>query len=195
MTQPARIGRRRTFMRSPLWRGIAAVSLSAATVSAAEAQVAGSFEQLQSLVEPRDRVTVTDRTGQELTGSITSLSPASLTLLVEGSQRVFDELVFDEPDVSEIRQRRPDSLMDGAVYGLGIGLGWGWLTLVEAGGSDSANIVLANTSILGAVLGVVIDAIIQRRRVIYRLSGSARRLTVSPLVARGRRGVAVSLGF
>ena len=44
MTQPARIGRRRTFMRSPLWRGIAAVSLSAATVSAAEAQVAGSFE-------------------------------------------------------------------------------------------------------------------------------------------------------
>ena len=195
MTQPARIGRRRTFMRSPLWRGIAAVSLSAATVSAAEAQVAGSFEQLQSLVEPRDRVTVTDRTGQELTGSITSLSPASLTLLVEGSQRVFDEWVFDEPDVSEIRQRRPDSLMDGAVYGLGIGLGWGWLTLVEAGGSDSANIVLANTSILGAVLGVVIDAIIQRRRVIYRLSGSARRLTVSPLVARGRRGVAVSLGF
>ena len=38
MTQPAKIGRRRTFMRSPLWRGIAAVSLSAATVSAAEAQ-------------------------------------------------------------------------------------------------------------------------------------------------------------
>ena len=109
MTQPARIGRRRTFMRSPLWRGIAAVSLSAATVSAAEAQVAGSFEQLQSLVEPRDRVTVTDRTGQELTGSITSLSPASLTLLVEGSQRV-----FDEADVRDIRQRRPDSLIDGA---------------------------------------------------------------------------------
>ena len=145
MTQPARIGRRRTFMRSPLWRGIAAVSLSAATVSAAEAQVAGSFEQLQSLVGPGDRVTVTDRTGQELTGSITSLSPASLTLLVEGSQRV-----FDEADISDMRQRRPDSLIDGAVYGLGIGLGWGWLTLVEGGGSDSANAVLAANAMLGA---------------------------------------------
>ena len=56
MTQPARTGRRRTFMRFPLWRGVAAVSL-AATVSAAEAQVAGTFEQLQLLVEPQDRVT------------------------------------------------------------------------------------------------------------------------------------------
>ena len=195
MTQPARIGRRRTFMRSPLWRGIAAVSLSAATVSAAEAQVAGSFEQLQSLVEPRDRVTVTDRTGQELTGSITSLSPASLTLLVEGSQRVFDEWVFDEADVSEIRQRRPDSLIDGAVYGLGIGLGSMWLTLVKAGGSDGAVGLLAGTSVFGAFLGVIIDAFIQGRRVVYRSGGSARRLTVSPLVARGRRGVTVSVGF
>ena len=190
MTQPARIGRRRTFMRSPLWRGIAAVSLSAATVSAAEAQVAGSFEQLQSLVGPGDRVTVTDRTGQGLTGSITSLSPASLTLLVEGSQRV-----FDEADISDMRQRRPDSLIDGAVYGLGIGLGYGWMTLDGGGGSDDAGGILAGMSVLGAGLGVVIDAMIQGRRVIYRSSGSARRLTVSPLVARGRRGVAVSLGF
>ena len=195
MTQPARTGRRRTFMRFPLWLGVAAVSLAAA-VSAAEAQVAGSFEQLQLLVGPQDRVTVTDSTGQELTGSITSLSPASLTLLVEGSQRV-----FDEADVGDIRQRRPDSLNNGAINGFWTGVAVGGLLVVAAHGSSDpiglagGMFLTSALASLGVGLGVGIDAMIVGRRSIYRSSGSARRLTVSPLVSRGRRGVAVSLGF
>ena len=192
MTQPARTGRRRTFMRFPLWRGVAAVSL-AATVSAAEAQVAGTFEQLQLLVEPQDRVTVTDSTGQELTGRITSLSPASLTLLVEGSQRV-----FDEADVGDIRQRRPDSLENGAMYGWSTGAVLGALLAISVEGDAQAAGICGGALFLGLMgsgIGAGIDALIWGRRVIYRSSGSARRFTVSPLVSRGRRGVAVSLGF
>ena len=196
MTQPARTGRRRTFMRFSLWRGVAAVSLAAATVSAAEAQVAGSFEQLQLLVGPQDRVTVTDSTGQELTGRITSLSPASLTLRVEGSQRV-----FDEADVGDIRQRRPDSLNNGALTGFFTGVAVGGLLVMGANGSSddfglAGGMYLTSTFAgLGAALGIGIDTAIVGRRVIYRSTGSTRRLIVSPLLARGRRGVAVSLGF
>ena len=194
MTQPARTGRRRTFMRFPLWRGVAAVSLAAATVSAAEAQVAGSFDQLQLLVGPEDRVTVTDSTGQELTGSIASLSPASLTLLVEGSPRV-----FDEADVGDIRQRRPDSLKNGAIHGLSIGAILGAVALGVAYQGEGTGTAIGMGALfyggIGAGIGAGVDALIEGRRVIYRSSGSARRLTVAPLLARGRRGVAVSLGF
>ena len=195
MTQPARTGRRRTFMRFPLWLGVAAVSLAAA-VSAAEAQVVGSFELLQLLVGPEDRVTVTDSTGQELTGSVTRLSPASLTLRVDGSHRV-----FDEADVGDIRQRRPDSLNNGALTGFLTGVAVGGLWVMAAHGSSDAlgfagGIFLTSTfASLGVGMGVGIDAMIVEQRVIYRSSGSARRFTVSPLVSRGRRGVAVSLGF
>ena len=194
MTQPARTGRRRTFMRFPLWRGVAAVSLAAATVSAAEAQVAGSFDQLQLLVGPEDRVTVTDSTGQELTGSIASLSPASLTLLVEGSPRV-----FDEADVGDIRQRRPDSLKNGAIHGLSIGAILGAVAIGVAYQGEGTGAAIGMGALIyggiGAGIGAGVDALIEGRRVIYRSSGSARRLTVAPLVSRGRRGVAVSLGF
>ena len=122
MTQLARFGR----------RGVTAVMLAAATASAAEAQVADSFEQLQMLVGPDDRITVTDRSGQEVTGSITDLSPSSLTLLVQDSPHV-----FDAADVGAIRQRRSDSIRNGARNGFWTGVGFAGVhlaTLIQSDG-------------------------------------------------------------
>ena len=56
-------------------------------------------------------------------------------------------------------------------------------------------LLLTSYGIQGALIGALVDSLIQGQRVIYRATGSARRLTVSPLLARGRRGVALSLGF
>ena len=108
MAELARIGR----------CGVTAVLLAAATASAAEAQIADSFEQLRLLVGPDNRITVTDRSGQESTGSITDLSPSSLTLLVQDTPHV-----FDAADVGAIRQRRSDSIRNGARNGFWTGVG------------------------------------------------------------------------
>ena len=187
MTQLARIGR----------RGVTAVVLAAATASAAEAQIADSFEQLRLLVGPDDRITVTDRSGQELTGSIADLSPSSLTLLVRDMPHV-----FDEADVGAIRQRRSDSIRNGARNGFLTGVGITGVEFAIASQSDMEGLntfgwmwLTLSNSLIGAAIGAFVDSQIEGQRVIYRATGSARRLTISPLLSRGRRGVTVSLGF
>jgi hypothetical protein len=52
---------------------------------------------------------VTDSAGIETTGKIASLSPSSLTLLSDGLRREWREI-----DVATIKQRRADSLANGA---------------------------------------------------------------------------------
>ncbi len=187
MTQLARIGR----------RCLTAVVLTAATAAAAEAQIVDSFERLRLLVGPDDRITVTDRSGQEVTGSITDLSPSSLTLRVRDITHI-----FDAADVGAIHQRGPDSTSDGLRNGFWIGVGIGGLELAARSQYDrdgldylSSIFGLMGNGLAGAVVGSFVDSRIEGQRVIYRASGAARRLTVSPLLARGRRGVAVSLGF
>ena len=48
---------------------------------------------------------------------------------------------------------------------------------------------------MGAAAGVGIDALMTRKQVIYRKSGRDTRISVSPLIGRGRRGAAVALAF
>ena len=47
----------------------------------------------------------------------------------------------------------------------------------------------------GAGIGVGLDALVPSRQVIYRSTGTARRMTVAPLLAGDRRGLAVAFGF
>ena len=195
MTYVTRTGRRGMFMAFRRWPTVAAVVLAAATAPTAEAQVAGSFEQLGTLVGLDDRITVTDRGGQETTGRIAFLSPSKLTLLIQGSP--YD---FDEADIDAIRHRHRDSPKNGAVIGLLSGIAAGCLTvgIAAKGRAVHPAIWMTFSGLFGGVgvmVGAGVDAVIQEQRIIYRPTGSARRLTVSPLLSRGRRGVAVSLGF
>ena len=47
----------------------------------------------------------------------------------------------------------------------------------------------------GTGVGVGRDALVPSRQVIYQPTGAARRVTVAPLLASNRRGLAVSFGF
>ena len=71
----------------------------------ADLQTAGSFDELQRILNPGDRVRVTDHTGRELTGRLVDLSPWSLSLEVEGARR---DLL--DADVTLVHQWRPDPL-------------------------------------------------------------------------------------
>ena len=168
------------------------------TVAHAEAQTAASFDELPLVLRQGDRVTVTDNNGRSMKGRIIELSRSTLSLDARGARH---DLHAD--DVSLIRQRRQDTLRNGALIGLGVGaIPAAYLSLLahgyahNEGGESAASGVAGWSLLLAAGIGAGVDALIRRSHVIYGPTGAAqRRLTVSPLLSGHRRGVAVSLGF
>jgi hypothetical protein len=164
----------------------------------AEAQgVASSFEQLGILVKPGDKVTVVDVTGRETQGRIGKLSRDTLTLVTPAGPRDIGEV-----DVAQIRQRRDDSLKNGAIIGAVAGTAY-YLTMAALLSDTDGGDVIIGTAVAGGVLfagmgagaGAGIDALITRKQVIYRKSAREISVGVSPLFGRGRRGAAVTVGF
>ena len=163
-----------------------------------EAQgVASSFDQLGVLVKRGDKISVVDVTGKEAEGRIGTLSRDTLTLVTEAGARQFGEV-----EVAKIRQRRGDSLTNGAIIGAVAGTAYFSTMLALLGDSDGGEVIVS-TAVAGSVLfagmgaaaGVGIDALIARRQVIYRRPAGENRVTVSPLFGHGRRGAAVTMTF
>jgi hypothetical protein len=104
--------------------------------------------------------------GRQLTGTLLELSPAAVTLLVNGSRR---EYRLDDVDRIE---RKGDSLANGALVGAAI---LGGLCLVMCGQGlenpgDLLGAVFVNAG-LGALVGVGIDALHSDHTVLYRAGG------------------------
>ena len=159
------------------------------TASLTEAQTVESFDRLALLVNQGDRLTVTDRAGEELQGRLVDLTPTTLSLQI-------DDGLHDlaEANVSLVRRRQRDSLKNGALLGFMAG------AAIAASLTSATHpfIRMSAMSLFGAAgigIGVGFDAFVQDSRVVYRATRSARRLTVSPLLTRDRRGVSLSLGF
>jgi hypothetical protein len=129
--------------------------------------------------------------------------PAGLNMLVDGK-------TVDIPYDRIVRVDRPnDSLANGALIGLGSGAALGFLAIASSddngdcpsgsdgffcGGDATTGNYLAGTLViggLGTAVGVAIDALIHRKREIYRRTGGAHT-TVAPDIGRGIRGVVVS---
>ena len=136
--------------------------------------VAESFEQLQVLVGPQSNVTVTNAGGRQFSGTVESVSPTLLTLTVNGIRRD-----YAEADVDFIRQRRGDSLANGAKWGAGIGAA---LLAVAIAACDECHLdspddylvaafATGAYAAMGAGVGVGIDALIRRPRTVYRRPG------------------------
>ena len=134
--------------------------------------LAVSFEQLQALVRPGNRVTVTDVSGSQVAGRIDTLSSSALSLVTDGTRRDFSEM-----DVRAIRQRRQDSLSDGALRGLGAGAGFGALVILTCGQCDwraapgLAASIIGFYGAIGTGIGVGADALVRRNQIIYRRPG------------------------
>jgi len=177
---------------------VLATVLVAVSVRAAAQEPVTSFDLLNTRLKPGDTIYVTDAQGREIKGKIHSLSPDALTLGADGSE------TFAAREVSAIRERRPDSLKNGALIGLGVG---GGLALVAcfsfAEGSDDGGWCAAVVGFYGGVgagLGVGIDALIPgQKRVAYRAPGApgvaSSRLSFAPVITPRHKGVAVSFSF
>jgi hypothetical protein len=173
------------------------VAIAFAAAAEAVAQQASSFEQLQVLVKIGDTVTLIDSTGQESKGKIADLTPSSLRFLVNGVTRD-----LTQKDVLEIRQRRGDSLKNGATIGALVGLGLGILGAVAlcTDGEYESCPAVAAASIglytgMGAASGVGIDALIVGDRAVYRPRQTTARYNVKPYVTSRQRGVRLSFTF
>ena len=178
-------------------RVISACVLVASFAAGGEAQeVAGSFDQLRVLVKPGDTVSVTDATGQEARGAISDLSSSALAITVGGSRRR-----FLERDIDAIRQRRPDSLANGAKWGLAVGAGLGLLAGIaiaseyDGGGGPLIPMLSLTYGALGAGVGAGIDALVSSEQVIFARRGSPSAVAVRPVLKRGRTGIAATIGF
>jgi len=163
----------------------------------ARAQEARSFEQLQILVKPGDRIFVTDATGNVTVGRVAGLSKTSLSLTTKTSTKD-----WTESDVFKIKQWRHDSLKNGALIGTGVGLGLGIVGAAfwcsewgDCGGEAVAGVAVYAG--LGAGVGVGIDALIPSKQTVYiggtRTTSSPIKL--KPIVSKSRKGVAVAFSF
>ena len=178
--------------------GGAAFLLLCAGGTRVEAQgVASSFDQLGVLVKTGDKISVVDVTGREAEGRIGKLSRETLTLVTEAGPRQFGEV-----EVATVRQRRGDSLKNGAIIGAVAATGY-FLTMAALLGDSDGGDVIIGTAVAGGVLfvgmgaaaGVGIDALITRRQVIYQKPAGKNSVSVSPLFGHGRRGAALTVKF
>ena len=137
-------------------------------------ELAGSFDQLRVLVKAGDTVRVTDKAGDEVRGRLTDLSSSSLTLHVDGARRT-----FLEGEIAAIRQRRHDSLANGAKWGFAVGAGLGVLAgaVIASEYKDGGTAVIPLLALtyggMGAGVGAGIDAMHSSEQVIFAWRGKA----------------------
>jgi hypothetical protein len=172
---------------------MAGISCSTALIDAQERarpSVPASFDQLRVLTAPGRRISVVDANGNRYSGTIAELSSSLLSVRVGKELRQ-----LRESDVVMLRQRRDDSLKDGALWGLGAGAVGGFMPCGRCHvgpGLMMAGIVGG----LGAGVGVGIDAMIRGQATVFERPGaSGTKVTVAPQLSKSHRGVMVSVKF
>jgi hypothetical protein len=166
-----------------------------AVPSQASAQrAATSFEELSLLIGTGDTITVRDSNGVETTGKLGSLTAHGLTIVSDGRPRE-----WGDGDVSRIFQRKPDSLANGALWGLAGGAGAsGALAAIVCYGEGCDPLIAVSIAVyagLGAAVGVGIDSLIKESRMIYEQPSRSAALTFAPILTHGKRGVMLMVKY
>jgi hypothetical protein len=172
---------------------MAVISCSTALIDAQERarpSVPTSFDQLRVLTAPGRRISVVDANGDRYSGTIAELSSSLLSVRVGKELRQ-----LRESDVVMLRQRRDDSLRDGALWGLGTGAVGGFMPCGRCHVGPGL-MMAAIVGGLGAGVGVGIDAMIRGQATVFERPGaSGTKVTVAPRLSKSHRGVMVSVTF
>jgi hypothetical protein len=180
------------------WKAVFFLCVMAASSVAHAQAIANSFNELQSLVKPGDTIRVTSTDGAEITGRLVDLSSASLVLAAGNDRRE-----WQVSDVARISQRRGDSLVNGALWGLAGGGSFGFFLGAAAtaegagtmGEAQAMALVAAAFGAMGAGIGVGVDALIAKRVPIFERRSAGASVGVTPILNTGRRGARVSIRF
>ena len=156
-------------------------------------EVANSLEDLRDsgVLQPGDRVYVTDTHGQRTKGTLRDLVAASLIVTVGGDTRD-----FSETSITKVERR--DSIENGIWIGLAAGVGMTVVACKRNHPEDCPYLVAYAgfpTIAAGAILGGVIDLLVRKTLYLAPDSNVSSRLTLSPVMSRTRSGVLMSVTF
>ena len=166
----------------------AALLLLASTAASAQPG-AKTLEALQPLGHGTT-VTLTDGTGHQIRGRMTNVSETRICLQLRRERRCFDVV-----DVEAVRVRKEDSLVNGALIGAAVGGGLTSMIFLdnECRVSPECYGAVAFYSGVGAVTGLVVDALIHGSLVVYEAPPRrGRTLTMGPM---GLKGVRLTIQF
>ena len=150
---------------------------------------ATSLARLQAVGRTRP-VTVADKAGHELRGTIADVSESRLCLQIAGEIRC-----FEAADVGSVRVRKDDSLVNGALIGAAVGSACTSLIFLDNECRDDAScyVAVAVYGGVGAAAGLLVDALMHGSLVVYAASlRKEARLTVAPM---GLKGVRLTIVF
>ena len=184
-----------TYMQGSWLKRIALlVVFSTLTGSLASAQTAGGNQRLlETTLRPGMTVWITDASGREEKTRIVSVSGDVVT--TGGGN---DTRRLRTADITRVRARHSDSVLNGALIGAGAAVASGLFlcTLTEPWENCRDDVgPMLRIGALGAGIGIGVDALIRGRRTIYEAAPGATRLSAAPIVGRNVRGVQVSLSF
>jgi hypothetical protein len=138
-------------------------------------------------------VWITDSTGREEKTQIVDVSGGIVTAAAgENIRRI------PTTDVTRVRVRHSDSVINGALIGAGVAVASG-LFLCRA--MEPWDVCRHNVGpmfrigALGAGIGIGVDALIRGRRTIYQAPPGATRVQAAPIVARRTAGLQLSFSF
>jgi hypothetical protein len=166
---------------------------SVATASAASARTPRPAQPgLEAALTPGMTVWITDAGGREEKTRIVGVSGGILTTTARGAIRR-----LRTSDISRIRVRQSDKVINGALIGAAAAVGSGLFLcrLTEPWEICRDSGPLLRIGAIGAGLGMGIDALIRGRRTIYEAAPQTMRLHILPMIARDAMGVQLSIGF
>jgi hypothetical protein len=170
------------------------ILLFAASGSAVRAQTPeDATRTLAAALMPGRTVWITDSGGRELETRIVDVSGDIVTTTAGN-----DVSRLPLSEVVRVRVRDSDSVINGALIGAGAAVASGLLLcrLTEPWENCRDGVgPMLRIGALGAGVGIAIDALIRGRKTIYETGTVSTRLHAAPIVARGARGVRISLAF
>lgn len=169
-----------------------AISVSTATAVSAQAASAGQ-PALETVLIPGKAVWITDSAGREQKTRILSVSGDVVTAATGSDIRRLRTM-----DVVRVRERRSDSLINGALIGAGVAVASGLFVCTRFEPLENCRDdvgPMLQIGAIGAGIGVGVDALIRGRKTLYEAPRASVRLHAAPIVGRGAAGLRVSLGF
>jgi hypothetical protein len=177
---------------------VAGAALVTTCVTAQAQAVTSSLQELSRLVQPGHRIEVITTDGSVVTGALTRVSDAGLTVDVAGKSVDLPAGRLDQVS------RRGDPVRDGLFRGLGIGALGGLIPsaviagqLSESDDQAAAPVFILTVTLIGAgvgaAVGAAIDAAREGKTLVFR--AEPPRASIVPILGPTRKGLALTLRF
>jgi len=138
-------------------------------------------------------VWITDAGGREEKTRIVNVSGGVVT-----ASTGTDIRRFRTTDITRVRARHSDSVLNGALIGAGAAVASGLFLCTRTEPWENCRDDVGPMFRIGAVgagIGIAIDALIRGRRTIYEAAPGSTRLHLAPIVARHAGGLRIALSF